>query len=139
MTTPERTKHNYELGFTRDPETNEMVPRVVEMWEPSEPQLATLMRVGNWLLDSEDMADREAAGMLVIDAVNLYLAVLEALFVDRREMVRAVHACASGNEDLYRQYTELASEIVKGAGVVAEEPAPRNGPRPTKRAPARRR
>jgi hypothetical protein len=122
------------LGKRRDPDTREFVDREIELYEPNEGQLATLARVGSWLQQAEDQADEATASQITFDAVNTYLGVLEALFVDRQEMVRAVQACASRDPQAFRDYIEVGEQIITRYRNLAAEEAPRTGPRPTKRA-----
>lgn len=134
MATPtDRITFSVELGTQADGKGGRK-PRLVQMYVPNEQQILTLMRIRDWMEQAEENPDEKARHLVGVDMVNTYLTLLEALFVERAEMVRAMQRVASGDPDRFTEYVELAGVLVEQYAKTAEEPAPTTGPRSTKRA-----
>lgn len=114
-----------------DPKTKKLTRTQHEslIYQPSEVQMKTMARIGR------AQQSGGAGGWDTVEAADI---MLESLFVSAEDRTRYRHAQLAG-EVTDEQYTDFLLGILHHFYPQAPEEAPRNGPRPTKRAAARRR
>jgi|SRR5215831_1881057 len=123
----------FPLGTWRNPETDEIEPRMVEIYDPDETDMFVITRVQKLI----EQAERTQDGQLTMTAMGHFGDLIDSMFVEPEDRRYALDMLIA-REVSPTEYADVVLAAVKHFKGEPDE-APRTGPPATKRAARSRR